>query len=79
VVAVTHDAELALESLDRAILLEHGRVALDAPVVGVLGTTADVPALPPPVGLAARLGLRTSGSGREAIAAALAAHCRSHG
>ena len=79
VVAVTHDAELALESLDRAILLERGRVSLDAPVIRVLGTTADVPALPPPADLAGRLGLRASGSGREAVAAALAAHCRSHG
>ena len=79
VVAVTHDAELVLESLDRAILLERGRVTLDAPVAQVLGTTADVPALPPPVVLAARLGLRPAAPGREALAAALAAHCRSHG
>ena len=79
VVAVTHDAELALESLDRAILLERGRVALDAPVARVLGTTADVPELPPSADLAVRLGLRAAGSGREAVAAALATHCRSHG
>jgi energy-coupling factor transport system ATP-binding protein len=79
VVAVTHDADLAIESLDRAILLEHGRIALDAPVVRVLGATAGVPALPPPAELARRLGLRPSGSGREAVVAALAAHCRSRG
>jgi energy-coupling factor transport system ATP-binding protein len=79
VVAVTHDADLAIESLDRAILLEHGRIALDAPVVRVLGATADVPALPPPAELASRLGLRPSGPGRDAVVAALAAHCRSRG
>ena len=79
VVAVTHDADLAVETLDRAILLERGRVALDAPVAAVLGATPDVPRMPPPAELAARLGLRTAGPGREAVAVALAAHCRSSG
>ena len=79
VVVVTHDADLAIESLDRAILLERGRVTLDAPVVRVLGATADVPGLPPPVEIATRLGLRPTGPGRDAVAAALAMHCRSRG
>lgn len=77
VVAVTHDADLAIESLERAILLEQGRVARDGRVADVLGTTADVPGMPPAAELAMRLGLRPAGSGRDAVAAALAAHCRS--
>jgi len=79
VVAVTHDANLAVESLDRAILLERGRVTIDAPVLGVLGTTADVPPIPPPAELAMRLGFSTAGPTRDAVTAALAAHCRSSG
>ena len=77
VVAVTHDGDLTIESFDRAVLLEHGRVTRAGRVVDLLGSTADVPALPAPAELDRRLGLQAGSLGRAAVARALAAHCRS--
>jgi energy-coupling factor transporter ATP-binding protein EcfA2 len=77
VVAVTHDGDLTMESFDQALLLDRGRIALSGSVVELLGSTDDAPALPAPAELARRLGLQAVSPGREAVAAALAAHCRS--
>lgn len=76
VVAVTHDADLALECLDRAVVLAAGRIAREGPARDVLGSAAAVPALPPTAELATRLGLGGAGMTRGAVAAALAARCR---
>ncbi len=76
VVAVTHDADLALECLDRAVVLSGGRVEREDSVGVVLGSAAAVPALPPTADLAARLGLGGPGMKRDAVAQALAARCR---
>lgn len=77
VLAVTHDGDMTVESFDRAVLLERGRVTRAGSVVDLLGSTDDVPALPAPAELDRRLGLQAETLGRAAVASALAAHCRS--
>ena len=79
VLAVTHDGDMTIESFDRAVLLEHGRVTRTGSVVDLLGSTDSVPALPAPAELDRRLALGAGSLGRAAVAGALAAHCRSRG
>ncbi|HEX6644162.1 MAG TPA: ABC transporter ATP-binding protein [Gemmatimonadales bacterium] len=57
VLAVTHDGEFALEALDRALLVDRGRIVADDSVVSLLGRPG-APDLPAPAVLARRLGLR---------------------
>jgi len=56
VLAVTHDLGFAVEALDRAVVLEHGRIREDAPLLGIVGRDAKYPA-PPLLALHRRLGL----------------------
>jgi energy-coupling factor transporter ATP-binding protein EcfA2 len=76
VMAVTHDGDLAIESFDRALLLERGRIARSGSVADLLGSTDDAPALPAPAQLDRRLGLGSASLGRAGVAEALAARCR---
>jgi energy-coupling factor transport system ATP-binding protein len=79
VMAVTHDGDLTVESLDRAVLLENGRITRIADALEVLGSTDDVPRLPAPAQLDRALGLGAASARRDAVAVALAARCRSRG
>ncbi len=56
VLAVTHDLGFAAAALDRAVVLQAGRVAQDVPTLSLLGHHPDFPA-PPLLNLARRLGL----------------------
>lgn len=51
-VVITHDLSFAAESLDRALVLDHGRLATDAPLAELLIATSRLESLgltPPPV------------------------------
>lgn len=73
VLAVTHDLGFAAAVLDRAIVLEGKRVAMELPLPELLGKHPDFPA-PPLLELARRLGL----DGVRPAAAALALLLTSH-
>ena len=73
VVAVTHDPVFALEALDRAVVLDRGRLAADTSMTEALAAP-DAPLPPPPYAeVAARLRLPAASPRFEAVAAALAA------
>ena len=65
VLAVTHDLGFAVEALDRAVVLERGRIRADAPILDVVGRSPAYPA-PPLLALSQRLGL---GGARPTVAA----------
>ncbi|MEO8226577.1 MAG: ABC transporter ATP-binding protein [Gemmatimonadota bacterium] len=79
VVAVTHDAGFATEALDRALVLEAGAIAADAPLEAVLGTSAGIPALPPHAELARALHLPVRSLRLDDVARALSERCRAGG
>jgi energy-coupling factor transporter ATP-binding protein EcfA2 len=73
VLAVTHDLGFAVEALDRAVVLERGRVSEDAPLLGVVGRHPAFPA-PPLLALSRRLGLRGVRPAVESLAPLLTSH-----
>jgi energy-coupling factor transporter ATP-binding protein EcfA2 len=75
VIAVTHDLSFATEVLDRALVLEAGRVVADAPLADLLGAPG-VP-IPEPVAVVRRAGLTPLSLHREDLARVVAARCRS--
>ena len=76
VLAVTHDGEFALEALDTAFVLDHGRIVERGAVASLLGTGPFVPELPASAALARHLALDTPSPRAGAVAAALAERCR---
>jgi energy-coupling factor transport system ATP-binding protein len=72
VLAVTHDGEFALEALDRAAILERGRVAAAGTVVELLGSPG-APAIPPTARLARELALPLVVPRFESVVASLCA------
>ncbi len=73
VLAVTHDLAFAAGVLDRAVVLEGKRMALDLPIPELLGSHADFPA-PPLMELARRLGLGGVRPAIESLAPLLTSH-----
>src|SRR5262245_926928 len=76
---ITHDPALAGDTLDPALVLEHGRRAMDAGLAGVLADEvqlARVGLVPPPLaGLSAALELPERPIRTREVAAALVKRC----
>lgn len=77
VVAATHDGELALEALDRGVVLGGSRLIADGPVAELLDGREGVPELPAPAKIARALGLPAESLRADPVAQSLAEHCRS--
>jgi energy-coupling factor transport system ATP-binding protein len=77
VLAATHDGELAMEALERGLVLDGSRIVGDAPIAELLGSRPELPAAPTPARIAVALGLRPASLRAAPVAAALAEHCRS--
>ena len=77
---ITHDLGFAAETLARALVLEHGRLALDAPLASVLVDEARLRGLglsPPPLArLSVALGLPGTPVREAEVASGLAKRCR---
>lgn len=73
--AVSHDGEFVLESLDRALVLEHGCLAHDLDTASALGLPG-APARPAAAEIAARLGAPAHEWRFEPAVAFVAARCR---
>jgi len=77
---VTHDLSFAAETLDRALVLERGRLAWDAPLAGLLADAKRLEALglvaPPLARLSQALGLPGGPLREQEVARALAQRCR---
>jgi energy-coupling factor transporter ATP-binding protein EcfA2 len=77
---VTHDLGFAAETLDRALVLERGRLARDAPIGGLLADAAGLEALglvaPPLARLSGALALPGRPWREQEVASALAQRCR---
>jgi len=77
---ITHDLGFAAETLERALVLERGRLALDAPLAGVLVDAARLLRLglvPPPLArLSVALALPGTPVREGEVAVALAERCR---
>lgn len=77
---ITHDLGFAAETLDRALVLERGRLTLDVPLASVLVDASRLAALglpPPPLArLSVALGLPGSPVRARDVAGALAQRCR---
>ena len=77
VLAVTHDGEFVLEVLDRAVVLDGGRVVADAAPASIFEAgDYGVPAWPPYAEVAVQLGLRPESLRLADVAKALAERCR---
>lgn len=80
VLVITHDLGFAAETLDRVLVLDRGRLALDAPLAGVLVDAARLIALglrPPPLArLSEALSLPGMPVREREVAVALAKRCR---
>lgn len=80
VLVVTHDLAFAAETLDRALVLDGGRLVCDEPLHDLLGAPerlAPLGLMPPPlVALSLAVGLPGAPIRASAVAAALAARCR---
>jgi len=75
VLAVTHDLGFAVEALDRAVVLERGRVRLDAPLLDVVGRDPAFPA-PPLLELSRRLGFAAVRPAIESLAPLLTSRAK---
>jgi len=73
VLAVTHDLGFALEALDRAVVLERGRIREDALLLDVVGRDPEFPP-PPLLALSRRLGLDAVRPTVAALAPLLTSH-----
>ena len=80
VLVITHDLAFAAECLDRALVLERGRLVRDGPLAPLLTNGADLAALglvPPPLAqLSASLGLPGAPVRERDVSRALAERCR---
>ena len=80
VLVITHDLSFAAETLGRALVLERGRLALDAPLASVLLDSARLEGLglvaPPLARLSVALALPGSPVRARDVAGALAQRCR---
>lgn len=77
ILAVTHDAGLAVECLDRALVLDGGSIQADAPTIDVLSAGDSDLELPPGTRLARALRFPTEVYRTDDVARALARRCRS--
>jgi energy-coupling factor transporter ATP-binding protein EcfA2 len=75
VIAVTHDLGFATEVLDRALVVEEGRIAADAPLADLLGAPG-VP-VPEPIAVVRGAALTPASLRRDDLARVVAARCRS--
>jgi energy-coupling factor transport system ATP-binding protein len=75
VLAVSHDPEFVLETLDRAVILEQGRIVAESTVAEALGR-AGAPPLPPWARIAKELGAPPDAWRFDAAAEFVAARCR---